>query len=352
MADQASATGREGLHFAVVGAGVAGLTCARELQALGLRVTVFERRAAAGGRLTSQAWEGGLCDLGAQFLTARGEPFGEQVRTWLDEGRLQRWDPIIAEFDRGQGMLVKATAPAYVGVPSMQSLADGMTVNLDIVYQAEVGRIARGQSEWYLFDTQDRPLGIAGFDGLVLAMPSPVARGLLRALAEFAPDALPGMAGRLDAVTWDACWSACIALSRPSGIDFDVAFIRDDPILSWAAREESKPGRALGPGVAERWVLQARASWSNGYAELAPDEAGRWMQRAFAARLARPLLQKSCLALRWPHASPVGLFEASHVWDAGPRIGLAGDWCGGSSIETAYLSGRSLARAIAGAPGP
>jgi len=242
--------------------------------------------------------------------------------------------------------MVKASSAAYVGVPSMQSIAERLAAGLDAVYGAEVGRIARGSAEWYLFDAQDRPLGIAGFDGLVLAVPSPVALGLLRALAEFAPEAVPDLLDRLQGIAWDACWSACIALSRPSGIEFDVAFIRDDPILSWAAREGSKPGRQTGPGVAERWLLQARSSWSNSYADLAPDDAGRWMQRAFAARLARPLLQKSCLALRWTHASPVGLFEAAHVWDAQRRLGLCGDWCGGSSIETAFLSGLSVARAI------
>jgi predicted NAD/FAD-dependent oxidoreductase len=352
MADREPGPSKETLHFAVVGAGVAGLACARELLAQGMRATVFERRPGCGGRLASQTWEGGICDLGAQFLTARSQEFQAQVERWLADGCVQRWDPVLAEFDKGQGMVVKATAPAYVGVPSMQSLAEHLAENLDIVFGAEVGRIARGSAEWYLFDAQDRPLGIAGFDGLVLAVPSPVALGLLRALAEFAPEAVPDLAARLEAVTWDACWSACVSLSRPSGIEFDVAFIRDDPILGWAGREGSKPGRRSAAGVAERWILQARASWSNSFPDLSPDDAGRWMQRAFAARLARPLLQKACLAVRWQHASPVGLFEPGHVWDAERRIGVAGDWCGGSSIESAFLSGQGVARSIAALPVP
>jgi predicted NAD/FAD-dependent oxidoreductase len=330
----------------VVGAGVAGLACARQLRAQGMRASVFERRAAPGGRLASQSWDGGVCDLGAQFLTGRSAAFQAQIDRWLAEGVLQRWDPVLAEFDKGQGMVVKASSVAYVGVPSMQAIAERLATDLEVHYDAEVGRIARGSAEWYLFDIQDRPLGISGFDGLVLALPSPSSLGLLRALAEFAPEAVPEGLDRLDGVAWDACWSACIALSRPSGIEFDVAFIRDDPILSWAAREGSKPGRQPGPGVAERWLLQARSSWSNGFPDMAPDDAARWMQRAFAARLARPLLQKSCVALRWAQASPVGLFEPVYVWDAPRRVGLCGDWCGGSSIESAFLSGQGIGLAI------
>jgi renalase len=125
-----------------------------------------------------------------------------------------------------------------------------------------------------------------------------------------------------------------------------VAFIRDDPILVWAARECSKPARHCGEGVAERWLLQARASWSNNFAQLLPDEAGRWMQRAFAARLARPLAQKSCMAVRWPYATPVGFLPEAFLWDPARTIGVTGDWCGGASVESAFLSGLSIVQAI------
>jgi hypothetical protein len=197
----------------------------------------------------------------------------------------------------------------------------------------------QGSAEWYLFDAQERPLGIAGFDGLVLALPSVVARGLL--------GGVPELAALLEPVRWDACWTAGVSLSRPSGIEFDVAFIRDDPILAWAARECSKPRRRKGPESAERWLLQARPTWSNNFGHLAPDDAARWMQRAFAARLARPMAQKSTMAMRWAHATPAAPLSQSFLWDSVRKLGLAGDWCGGASVEAAFLSGCGVAGAIA-----
>jgi predicted NAD/FAD-dependent oxidoreductase len=346
MTDQAPTHSKGKLHFAVVGAGVAGLVCARELVAKGVRVTLFERVSAVGGRLVSLPWEGGMSDIGAQFLTARSPEFAAEMQAWLEDGLAQRWEPALMEFDKGQGNVVKASVACYVGVPSMQSLADHLARDLDIVFDTQVARITRGSAEWYLFDALDRPLGISGFDGLVLAVPSPVALGLVRGLVEFTPDDALTLVQRLESVSWDACWTASVALSRPSGIEFDVAFIRDDPILVWAARECSKPTRRKGEGVAERWLLQARANWSNNFAQLPPEEAGRWMQRAFAARLARPLAQKSCMAIRWPYATPAGFLSERFVWDGAKTIGLAGDWCGGASVESAYLSGLQVARAI------
>ncbi len=45
-----------------------------------------------------------------------------------------------------------------------------------------------------------------------------------------------------------------LAFSKPLGLPFDGAFI-DDPTITWAAKNSSKPGR----GTAECWVLHADA---------------------------------------------------------------------------------------------
>ncbi|WP_317890428.1 flavin monoamine oxidase family protein [Granulicella paludicola] len=55
----------------VVGAGMAGLVAARELGRRGLRVCVVEARARVGGRVWSQAVEGGVVELGAEFVHGR-----------------------------------------------------------------------------------------------------------------------------------------------------------------------------------------------------------------------------------------------------------------------------------------
>jgi len=326
-------------HVAVVGAGIAGLACARALAGKGLRVTVFERGGAVGGRLASLHTDAGVFDIGAQYLTVQNEAFADEVRSWIDADIARSWDANLADLSNGQGVLVAPTTTRYVGVPSMQSIAAFLARGLDVVLEAECARIARGaDGYWSLHDAQDRPLGAGRYVALVLAIPSIDALPLVHAHPVFAP--------LLESVRWDACWSAMLALSRPSGIEFDGAFINDDPILAWAARDSSKPTRECGEGVAERWMLHARPSWSNNFSALSHDEAARWMQRAFAARLARPLAQKTCSALRIRAAAPVAPLTQAYLWDTHLRLGLAGDWCGGARVESAYLSGRALAQAV------
>jgi len=349
MTDPATAANRREPRAAVVGAGVAGLTCARELAQRHWQVRVFERGAGVGGRMAVLQTEAGRFDIGAQYLTVQTQLFADAVRRWAGADQVRSWDAPLADLSQGQGSLVDTSTPRYVGVPTMQSLAAFLAQGLDVRVECEVARLATGlepgclggAAAWTLFDAQGRPLeeGQGGFDAVVLAMPSVDALALVRGHCDFAE--------QLESVRWDACWSAALALSRPSNIEFDGAFINDDPILAWAARETSKPMRDCLGAAPERWLLQARPAWSNNFVDLAHDEAARWMQRAFAARLARPLAQRACSALRWRVGTPATPLAQEFLWDGDRRLGLAGDWCGGTRIESAYLSGRALALAIA-----
>jgi oxygen-dependent protoporphyrinogen oxidase len=56
------------MRVAVVGAGIAGLTCARELGRAGLDVEVFEREPTVGGRMNTRTRDGLAFDVGANFL--------------------------------------------------------------------------------------------------------------------------------------------------------------------------------------------------------------------------------------------------------------------------------------------
>ncbi len=68
----------------VIGAGVAGLTCAQTLEESGMSVRVLERSARVGGRVGTDVIDGFRCDRGFQWLDA-GDP---DVRRSLDVAAL------------------------------------------------------------------------------------------------------------------------------------------------------------------------------------------------------------------------------------------------------------------------
>ena len=68
-------------RIAVIGAGIAGLACARTLLQAGHEVHVYERLTQAGGRMRSVSGPYGSFDIGAQFFTVRDPRFQKVLDT-------------------------------------------------------------------------------------------------------------------------------------------------------------------------------------------------------------------------------------------------------------------------------
>jgi phytoene dehydrogenase-like protein len=104
----------------VVGAGVAGLCCARELHAAGLDVLVLERGDAPGGRVRTDAVDGFLLDRGFQvLLTAYPE-----ARRVLDYERLGLRPFESGALIRRDGRFSRIADPFRHPVRTFESLRD------------------------------------------------------------------------------------------------------------------------------------------------------------------------------------------------------------------------------------
>lgn len=75
----------------VIGAGVAGLSCARELVRSGVSCVVLERARGVGGRCATRRVEGQPVDHGALFLHARSREFGDVLRELDPAGAIPGW---------------------------------------------------------------------------------------------------------------------------------------------------------------------------------------------------------------------------------------------------------------------
>ena len=82
------------MSVVVVGAGVSGLTAARELQDAGVDVVLLEARDRVGGRIWSEALGAGVVDLGAMWLHgfSRAHPLAEVVEEHPEWGQLLEMD--------------------------------------------------------------------------------------------------------------------------------------------------------------------------------------------------------------------------------------------------------------------
>lgn len=106
----------------MVGAGISGLTCARELIRRGHTVTVFEKSRGAGGRASTRRRGGWRFDHGAQYFTARDARFADRVAEWQRRGVVAAWRGRIVEARADGKLELKSGTPRYVGVPGMSQL--------------------------------------------------------------------------------------------------------------------------------------------------------------------------------------------------------------------------------------
>lgn len=328
-------------RVAVIGAGIAGLSCARTLAAADLPVRVFEKSRGPGGRSATRRLRGLHFDHGAQYFTARDACFTAQVEDWLRRGVARAWDGQLVALDHGRVLAPeprRLEARRYVGAPGMSALGRDLARDLDLRLGVRIASLQRSGECWQPCDEGGTPLG--DFDAVLVAAPAPQSEALLQSV--------PALCARLREVRMAPCQAALVAFEKPprlaEEVRFGGAFVNDSP-LAWIARGASKPDRP----DAECWTLHATPEWSLAELETAPERVVQELLGALEAALGEPLpepVHRS--AHRWRYALPTRPLEERSLYDAQTRTGACGDWCGGARLEAAFLSGRDLAqRALA-----
>lgn len=310
------------MQIAIVGAGMAGLSCATRLAALGHDVALFDKGRGPGGRMATRRVEADgtmlRFDHGAQYFTARDPRFVEQVARWEREGVVARWD--VAGED------------AWVGTPAMNAPIKAMAGRHDVQFGTRIEQLLRDGDGWQL-DGEGAP--DRRFDAVVIALPAEQAGPL------FQPHA-SAMGDLADATRSAPCWTIMAAFEQRLPSEQDT--IRHHGAIGWAARNNAKPGR----GSAECWVVQASPDWSRTHLEDEATAVETALLDQLADAIGAPLPPRLAIsAHRWRFARS-GATGKEALWDAQQRIGVCGDWLIGPRVEAAYLSGLILAETVGG----
>jgi predicted NAD/FAD-dependent oxidoreductase len=318
-------------HIAVIGAGVAGLSCAAALRLAGAEVSVFDKSRGPAGRMSTKRGENWHCDHGAQYFTARHPDFRAEVARWIEAGVAALWAPRLQVLGDASLHAPDAALERYVGLPRMTAPARLMAESLALKPQTTLRQIERREQRWHLRSAEHGWLD-QQFDALVLAVPAPQAVPLLQQPA-------PELATLAAGANMRGCWALMLRFAGPVDLPFDAAFVNDGP-LRWIARDSSKPGR----GGPETWLLHAGAQWSEAHLEQDADSVAAELLRAFG-ELGGPTPQAWAVH-RWRYADTEPAFDQGCAWQGDHALGLCGDWLNGGKVEGAWRSGRLLARQV------
>ena len=319
-------------RVAVIGAGIAGLSCATHLQALGFEVEVFEKSRGPSGRMSTRQGKGWSADHGAQYFTARDPLFKHEVDAWIADGIVACWNPIIGVFEEGRWRKSSANESRYVANPGMNRIGQHLASTLPLHLNQTIDQLMPINERWQLGSTESG-LFISLFDYLVLALPAPQAAVLTKTL----PSEIQEIC---HSVNMDGCWTAMARFSERPSFPFDAAFVNGE-IISWICRNQSKPYRS----GQESWTIHASTKWSQENIELAPQEASIELF-ACAKQLGLDCSDAEISIHRWRYAS--GFTDPSPEFVFLPKLnlGLCGDWLNGGRVEGGWLSGRKLADQI------
>ena len=341
-------------HIAVVGAGIAGITCARTLAQAGHRVSVFEKSHGPGGRMATRETEFGGFDHGTQYFTIRDARFEKALTT--ASGLVRPWSANTVRILDELGRVVASSLPAkeahWVATPGMNALvrqwarplADAGQLMLDTrvtLIEADKLHPQRWQLQTEGPGAQSRVH--SGYDAVVLALPSSQAHTLLLNSKQ-AQALLPELAG----VSVAPCWTLMVAFPQalqPTlshlGPQWNAARSTHHRI-AWLARESSKPGR----GPIERWTVQASPEWSDRHLEDDAERVKAKLLKAFTEVTGIRAEPPYAEVHRWRYAQTITPLGKTHTWDPSSRIGACGDWCLGHRVEDGFVSGLEMALAI------
>jgi renalase len=290
-------------RIAIIGAGMAGITCAYALQQLGCSTVVLEKSRGVGGRLASRRTAAGdHFDHGAQYITAREPAFRQRLDALVQQHSAVTWAP------RDPARTTPSSHGWIIGSPGMSALLQPMAAPLELHTRTTVIALHRSAAGWHLHT--DSGMTLAPFDAVVCTAPAAQCHALLADV--------PAMKAALAQVRMAPCWAL---------------------MLRFAEGYSGKP---------HGWVLHASPEWSQLHLELPAEDVLALLQQELARLLGTALPPTShAAAHRWRYAlTTLPLGQAFLANDDG-SLYAAGDWCLGARVECAHASGEAVAAALA-----
>jgi predicted NAD/FAD-dependent oxidoreductase len=305
------------MDVAIIGAGVAGLACARKLSEAGLRVTILDKGRGIGGRVATRRIDGLQFDHGAQHVVGHEPAFTRVLHDLTGAGVLAPWPEA-------------GDTAGSVGVPGMSALPKALSHGLDMHLSTQITSVIPQGRGWTLH-SEGKSYSASR---IVLTVPAPQALALL---GRDSP-----LAKSLASIPFIPCLTLLAATT--GGSAFNIRATPEEPLM-WIARDTSKPGRPR--TGASAWVAQAGEAFSQRHLEKDPEAIVREMLPLLCEAIGASGDQVMYAAAhRWRYARAARPLGEAFLVSPDGLIYAGGDWCLGTSIEAAWRSGMAIAEDV------
>jgi renalase len=313
----------------IIGAGMAGLTAARELNRRGWDVTVLDKGRGIGGRLATRRLEQARLDHGAQYFSAKTPEFQKTVQELLTNGVITEWP-----LNRGDTTFGH---PRYVGIDGMNAVAKALAQNLT-VRTTETVVAFRAEAGGWVADTASGQHYQA--DTLLITIPAPQALALLQQSGFIISQKDKAS---LATIVYQPCLAVMAALNQPSALPEPGAVRYETGDIAWVVDNTRKGISPNQPSV----TVHA----SPGFSQAHFDDDLHGVGQHLLNQLSEWVPADSISAVqvhRWRYS----LARQRHpnpflTVDAPCPLLFGGDGFGAGNVEGAFTSGLHMARFLA-----
>ena len=359
---------------AIIGAGLSGITCARQLTAAGHRVCILDKARGLGGRMATRrvnppASAKVRVDHGLRYWQPETEGLQSLTQELLAENVLTPWEATAYEIRQREVLTPVAQAaenPKYVAMGGMSAIAKFLTQDFTPGENLLTGHRAVGMScqdnHWQIeCQIEGQSGAVVRAERCAIAIPAPQAAALLRSIdkdssADFS-NSLTAAINSLKAVTYFPCLTVLAGYHSRHRDDMgeldpkgwmvtDYAGTSTD----WTGLDSSKRKQADSPVI----VIHSKATFAQQYIDTGDlQPAASVLLRANARKFAEWIAQPEWFQIhRWRYAQVnSGYSDASMA--IGSTLVCGGDWCIPNessptlqNVDYAYLSGLAMAKEL------
>jgi predicted NAD/FAD-dependent oxidoreductase len=323
-------TGDKEATCLIIGAGIAGLMAARDLQRQGVRVIMVEKARGVGGRMATRRFAGGVFDHGTQYFAPSSAWFQSRITEWVDDG-------IAGEWFRARSFEMESrflSAARYCGYPTMTAIPKHLANGVEVHLAERVTLLRQQDNSWTVETEQGKTYSARS---CILTPPVPQT---LRLLHDSSIELSSEHRMALEGLEYEPCLTlmALCASSPPLPENGVLEFERGNlrRIMDNAAKRISDE-----PAV----TIHAMGDFSIKHFDDDTDAVAELMLEEVL-----PILQvevKQWQLHRWrysqvlaPHSEPTLLLSQR------PALAIAGDAFGINGVEGAARSGMQAAQMI------
>ncbi|RYF63117.1 MAG: FAD-dependent oxidoreductase [Cytophagaceae bacterium] len=313
----------------IIGAGIAGLTAARELSSQGWDVVILDKGRGIGGRMATRRIEQARLDHGAQYFSATTPEFQRIIQPLVA-------DKIVTQWPLEQNHVADPAFdyPYYIGVDGMSAVTKKLSQDLTVLTSETVVSFRVDDAQW-LVETESG--GQYRADALLITIPAP------QALALIEKSGFPittSDKSALSSITYRPCIAVMATLHRPGNLPAPGAVRYETGDITWVADNAQKGISPDQPSV----TIHASADFSRAHFDDDLPTIGQQLIDQLPALI--PADNISTIQVhRWRysladqrHPSPFLAAEAPL-----PLL-FGGDGFGAGNVEGAFTSGLQMAK--------